>query len=171
MRRIKNITLVVALMLSSALMVSCGSKDKPSEEAIEKLGKMEVVIPDELKDNPEIVEYVEGMSEVADAYALLIDESLTKLGDYAGKEWEELNMREQIKVTATAAEIAMKAAPNLAKLAEYQAKYYELGDSLTDDEILALATVWERFEARLEQIEEKNAKFFAVGGSSEEAEN
>jgi hypothetical protein len=121
---------------------------------------MEVVIPDALKDNPEIVAYIEGMSEVVDGYALLLDETIPKLEGMQGKTFEELTMREKVKLTSIAAEVSMKSAPLMTKWAELESKQSLMDDELTEEEVLALEALTKRFEQRLIQIQERNQEFF-----------
>lgn len=159
MKSIKKEMTLMAIILLSATMMSCGGKES-SKKAENRLGKMEVEIPGELKDNPEIVAYIEGMSEVVDAYALLMDEMIGELSGMEGKEWEELKMGEQLKLTKAAAKFAMKAAPITTKWAEYELNKGTVVNELTEEEMMALETVYRRFEKRMEQIEEKNQAFF-----------
>ena len=159
MKRIKNAMTLFTIVLLSVTMVSCGGKDS-TKKAENQLGKMEVVVPAELKDNPEIVAYIEGMSDVVDAYALLMDEMIGNLSGMEGKEWDELKIGEQLKLTKAAAQFAMKAAPITARWAEYEAKKGTVVNELSEEEMMALETVYKRFEKRMEQIEEKNQDFF-----------
>lgn len=158
----KRITLVLISILLAGAVSSCNkSKKEASAEAPDTMGKMEVVIPDELKDDPEIVSYIEGMSDVVDGYAILLDETLPKLEGFEGKTFEDLNMREKVKLTSIAAEVSMKSAPLMTKWAELQAKQEGmLDDELTDEELLAFGTLMDRFEERMVQIQERNQKFF-----------
>ena len=159
MKRIKNAMTLFTIVLLSVTMVSCGGKDS-TKKAENQLGKMEVVVPAELKDNPEIVAYIEGMSDVVDAYALLMDEMIGNLSGMEGKEWDELKIGEQLKLTKAAAQFAMKAAPITARWAEYEAKKGTVVNELSEEEMMALETVYKRLEKRMEQIEEKNQDFF-----------
>jgi hypothetical protein len=159
MKSIKKGMTLMAIILLAATMMSCGNKES-SKKAEDRLGKMEVVIPGELQDNPEIVAYIEGMSEVVDAYALLMDEMIGELSGMEGKEWEELKIGEQLKLTKAAAKFAMKAAPITTKWAEYELNKGTVVNELTEEELMALETVYRRFEKRMEQIEEKNQSFF-----------
>ncbi|MEX2370744.1 MAG: hypothetical protein WD578_07045 [Bacteroidales bacterium] len=159
MKRFRNTATLVVIVLMASTLIACGSKDK-SDNADNSLGKMELVIPDELKDNEEIVEYIKGMSVVVDDYALLMDKMIGDLDGLEGKEWEELKIGEQLKLTKAAATFAVKAAPITAKWAEYEFNRSLYDDDLTDEELMALQTVMERFEARMKQIEEKNQEFF-----------
>ncbi|MEX0987342.1 MAG: hypothetical protein WD052_07695 [Bacteroidales bacterium] len=159
MKRFRNAATLVAIVLMTSTFIACGTKKK-SDSADNTLGKMEVVIPDELKDNEEIVEYIQGMSEVVDEYALLMNKMITDLDGLEGKEWEELRIGEQLKLTRAAATFAVKAAPITARWAEYEFNRSMYDDDLTEEELMALQTVMERFEARMKQIEEKNEKFF-----------
>ena len=159
MKSIKNTIAVLTIILFSISLTSCGSKGN-SDEAENRFGKMEVVIPDELKDNPEIVEYIEGMCEIVDEYALLMDDMIGDLDGIAGKDWSELKMGERLNLTKTAAKFAMKAAPITVKWGEVEVKRSIVESELTEEELLALETVMLRFEKRMEQIEEKNKEFF-----------
>ncbi len=165
MKRSNYVVAFAAMFLMTVVLTSCGS-DKKNDEVVNKLGKMEVVIPDELKDNPEMVEYIEGMTEVVDAYALMFDEMIGEMKEYKGKDFDDLNMREKIKFTASAAEIAMKSAPVMVKWAEYEIDRSTFNDELTEEELIALESVWLRFEQRMEQIEERHSEFF--DGEAEE---
>jgi hypothetical protein len=160
MKKVKYTLGVISIVLLSTVFTSCGSKGDSKAAAEDRFGKMEVVIPDELKDNPEVIEYIEGMSEVVDSYALLMDDMIGELGGMAGKDWNDLKIGEQLKLTKTAAKFAMKAAPITVKWSEFEAKRAITDEDLTEDEILALESVMLRFEKRMEQIEEKNAEFF-----------
>ena len=163
MKTLRNLSVLFLAVSLSVFSASCnrGGGDDATETADEKLGKMEIVIPDELKDNPEVVEYIEGMSEVADAYALLMDEMIEELGGYDESSFEDLSMKDKIKFTRSAAEFSMKSAPILAKWAEHQSRRtMMLDEELTEEELMALEAVLARFEARMEQIEAKHADYF-----------
>ena len=159
MKSLKNAISLFVVILLAVSMVSCGGRDS-AKKAENRLGKLEVVIPDELKDNPEIVTYIEGMSEVVDSYALLMDEMIGDLSGFEGQAREDLKIGEQLKLTKAAAKFAMKAAPITAKWAEYEVKKGTVVDELTEEEILAFEALLKRFEQRMVQIEEKNQEFF-----------
>ena len=155
----KKITLTVLAAIAILLSVSsCGSSKK--EDANNRLGKMEVEIPAELEDKPEVVEYIKGMSQVADQYALMIDDMLEEVGEYEGMEEEELGLMDQIKLTKVTAEVAIRSVEIMGKWAEYQNKRDNLEEQLSDEELEALAGVWKRFEARILQIEARHSEVF-----------
>ncbi|MBI9062025.1 MAG: hypothetical protein JEZ14_08540 [Marinilabiliaceae bacterium] len=146
------------LIILSLVLSSCGSSKK--DTANMRLGKMEVEIPAELKDKPEVVEYIEGMSQVADQYALMIDDMLEEVGEYEGVKQEDLSIMDQIKLTKVTAEVAIRSAEILGKWAGYQDKRDNLEEQLSDEELEALAGVWKRFEARIMQIETRHSEVF-----------
>lgn len=151
---------LLLIVLFTISLTSCGSKGNSAKEAEDRFGKMEVVIPDELKDNPEIVAYIEGMSQVVDEYALLMDDMIGELDGIGGKDWNDLKLGEQLKITKAGAKFAIKAAPITAKWGEFEAKRAIAEGDLTEDELIALESLMTRFEKRMEQIEEKNMEFF-----------
>ncbi len=169
MKRFSYLTSLVSMLLIALLMTSCGG-NKKEEQTAEKLGKMELVIPEALADNPEMVAYIEGMTEVVDEYALLIDENVDDFTAFKGKTFEELNMREKIKFTAAGAQVAMKSAPVLTKWAELEMEKSVIGMELSEDELLALETVMTRFEDRMKEIEARHTDFFGEEAVVEAAE-
>lgn len=149
----------LALLILSMILISC-SGDSKKTEADHKLGRLEVEIPTSLKDNPEIVKYIHDMSRVADDYAIMIDSVLKELGSFEGKEMEELGMMDKIKLMKASAEVGFKSMDLMAKWVEYHEELNMYKDELTEEEILALESVLKRFEMRMEQIEQKHAKYF-----------
>lgn len=159
MKNTKSLLSGLLILIFSLSIVSCGGK-KTSKTESNQLGRMEVVIPDELKENKEIVTYIEGMSELVDDYALLLDDMIKDLDGYHGKDWEDLSIREQLKLTKTGAQFAMKAAPITAKWREFEIKKGTLEGDLSEEELMALETIMKRFEKRMEEIEARNQDFF-----------
>ncbi len=149
---------LLAILSLSIALTSCGGK-KEENKADKKLGKLEVEIPAELKDNPEAVEYINGMVEVADDYALLVDELFEECGEYVGMEEEDLSMKDKLKLTSASAKYALSATEVLAKWAEYETKRVEMYEEMTEDDIEAMKVVYEHVEKRFEQIEEKYQEF------------
>jgi hypothetical protein len=167
MKKTNYLLSMTAFLLIAIFITSCGG-NKKEEEKKDKLGKMEVVIPDALKDNPALVEYLEGMTEVVDEYAILIDGMVDEFDDFIGKTFDELNMREKIKFTAKGAEAAMKSAPILLKWAELENTHAVFDLELSEDELMAMETVMLRFEERMKQIEERHSDVFNEDSEEEE---
>lgn len=164
----KKLTITQKLAIALIALISftsCSSNDSNSDKANNKLGKIELVIPTELEGNKEVVNYIKGVSEVADSYALLVDEILEEYGEYIGTNSEDLTMMEQIKLTKATAEVAIKSTEIMGKWAEYQNKRNSLDQQLTDAEIQALENVWLQFEKRFEQISKKHEETLAKNNS------
>ena len=147
----RKLTYLLLIAIVAINLAACGSKNK----ADNKLGKLELQIPPELKDKPEAVAFIKGMNEVVDDYAVLIDNALEDVGDLAGKNEEELSMLESMRLIKATGEITIGAAPIMVKWGEYMEKRAGLNEQLTDDELLALEGTWKRLEERMAQIEKK----------------
>ena len=160
MKYLNKIVLLVAVLSLTA----CGSNSKKEPT---KLGKIEVEIPAELKDNPEMVEYINGTAEVADSYAFMIDNTLSDVSEYVGVEEEDLSMMDKIKLVQASAEIAMQSAEIMVKWGQYMEKRGQLSEELTDAELEALNVVWVRFEKRMEEIELKYGTALQATGEAE----
>lgn len=147
---------VIAFIVVPMLLMSCsGNSSKNSSEADQKLGKLKVEIPAELNDKPEVVNYINGMNEVADEYALIIDQVMDEAGHLVGVPEEDLTMMQKIKLVKLTAEVASKSTVTMAKWAEYQEQRVAIEEQMTDEELEALNTVWTRFEERIKQIDNK----------------
>jgi len=152
----KKLTYLLLIGIVAVTLTACGGKDK----ADNKLGKLELQIPSELKNKPEAIAFIKGMNQVVDDYAVLIDDALNDVGELAGKSEEELSMLEKMRLLKATAEITVGAAPILVKWGEYMEKREKLNEQLTTDELLALESSWKRLEQRMEQIEKKYTQDF-----------
>ncbi len=146
-----NLILLIAGLL---FLGACGGNNN-NNTADNKLGKLEIEIPDEIKDNEDVVEFIEGMAEVSDEYALMIDEILEKNADLIGKDSDDLSMLEQLALVKSTGEVAVKSAGIMEKWGIYMNKRSNLEAELSDAELQALEAVMMRFEKRMEQIEDK----------------
>lgn len=147
----KTYLIVGFVFILSFLMSACSGK-KDTEN---KLGKMEVEIPDALKDKPEVVAYINQMAEVSDEYAVLVDEIMDEAGHLSGVSADELSMMEKLKLVTLTAEVAAKSTEIMSKWAEYQNQRAGLEEQMSDEELEALSVVWTRFEERMAQIDQK----------------
>lgn len=154
MKNLKSIT--AFLVVASMIMTSCGgNSSKKSSKADQKLGKLKVEIPAKLKSKPEVVSYINGMHEVADEYALIIDKIMEEAGHLVGVPEEDLTMMQKLKLVKLTAEVATKTTVTMAKWAEFQEQRISIEEQLTDAELEALNAVWTRFEERMMQIDKK----------------
>ena len=158
-------TLTLAVFAVSMFFSSCGDSSRKADNpqktvADSKLGKLDVEIPASLRDKPEVVTYIHDMSKVADEYAILIDKTLEDFGDYEDLDFDNLSMMDKIKVMRASTEIGLKSMDILAKWAEHHDRLDLFEEDLTEDELLALETVVNRFGERMKQIEKKHTKYF-----------
>jgi lipopolysaccharide biosynthesis regulator YciM len=157
-KNLYSIMSIAAILALSFALTACGGK-KEENKADKKLGKLEVEIPAELKDNPEAVEYINGMVEVADEYAILVDELYEEVGEYAGMEEEDLSIKDKLKLTAASANYTISVGEIMLKWGEYESKRVDMYENLAEEDVEAMKVVWEHLEKRFEQIEEKYQEF------------
>ena len=130
----KKLTYLLLIGIVAVTLTACSSKNK----ADNKLGKLELQIPPELKDKPEAIAFIKGMNKVVDDYAIFIDNALSDVGDLAGRGEEELSMFENMRLLKATGEIAIGVAPIMVKWSEYMEKRTSLNEQLTANELLAL---------------------------------
>ena len=154
--KMKKLSLLLAILFSLTLSIGCGSKEKKSKDGyVADFTPMEVVIPDELKDNPEAVEYIQNMSKAVDAYALALDKMAREVHKMGIKEGEEPTTMQKLKLV----KIVATHFQDIAQTAEPMYKYFEqsyfLQEDYTDEQLAAFATVMDRFQARMDEMSKK----------------
>ncbi len=159
MKKIARILFYCNIALMSSLLISCGSSKK--NEADEKLGKLEIEIPETLESNDAAVQYVNDMNLVVDDYAMLMDELVEEVGEYKGMKEEDLSMMDKLKLTTAMAKVAMESTQIMARWGECTDKRMNMEQKLSEEEIEALNLVYKRFEERMEQVKNRHEEFFA----------
>ncbi len=161
----KKIHFISAFLFATLILFGCGSREKKVETST--FMPMEVQIPDELKDNPEAVEYIENMSKAVDKYAITLDKMASEIYKMGIKEGKEPTTFQKIKLMQVLAthfqDIAQAAEP----LFSYLEKGEFMKDELSDDEIMAFASVMDRFQERMQELEKKYEKLSQMSGQDE----
>lgn len=152
----KKLSLISLIAISLLIAFGCGSKEKKSETNYEStFTPMEVEIPEELKDNPEAVEFVNNMAEAVDAYALALDEVAAKIHEMGLEEGEEPSTMQKIKLV----QVLATHFQDIAKYAEPMEDYYTRSEyvkgEMSDAEMAAFASIMDRFHQRMMQMEKK----------------
>ncbi len=159
MKKIVRILFYVNIAMMSSMLISCGGSEK--KEADEKLGKLEIEIPENLESNDAAVQYVNEMNLVVDDYAMLMDELVEEVGEYKGMKEEDLGMMDKLKLTTAMAKVAMESTQIMARWGECTDKRMNMEQKLSEEEIEALNLVYKRFEERMEQVKNRHQEFFA----------
>ncbi|MBN2817731.1 MAG: hypothetical protein JXP36_02090 [Bacteroidales bacterium] len=158
--KIFQFNLGTLVLLVSVLFAACSGSSKKETEADEKFGRLQIEIPESLKEKTEVVNYINDMNKLADDYALLIDRVADEAKEFRGKNMEELGIMDKIKLTKIAAETSFQSIEILGKWGEYVDKRMNLQEKLTQDEVVALEAVYDRFEERLKQVQARHAELF-----------
>lgn len=159
----KKLTYLLLIGIVAVGLMSCGSKNN----ADNKLGKLELQIPSELKDKPEVIALIKGMNEVVDDYAVIVDNALSDVGELAGKSEEELSVFENMRLLKATGEITIGLAPVMVKWVKYMEKRDSLNKQLNVDELVAFESSFKRMEQRMEQIEKKYTHDFNQNSEQE----
>ena len=129
---------------------------------------MEVQIPDELKDNPEAAEYIENMAKAVDAYAIALDKMASEIYKMGIKEGEEPTTFQKIKLMQVLATHFQEIGQTAEPLFSYLEKGEFMKNELSDDEIMAFASVMDRFQDRMQELEKKYEKLNKMSGQDED---
>ncbi len=154
MEKFKLSLLIVLIFLTA----SCGGSDET--EADKKFGKLEVEIPESLKDKPEVCKYIKEMNVVVDDYAMVFDEMIDEVGEYKGMKEEDLGTLDKIKLGKEAAKFSVASLKALSKWGECKQKLDGFEKDLNPDEVEALNVVYKRMDKRMAQIQDRHKDFF-----------
>jgi hypothetical protein len=161
MKYLNIITIALAIMVISA----CGSRSS----SYTKLGKIEVQVPAELRNKPEVINYIDGMTEVANSYALMIDNTLEDVGEYIGVDESELGMMDKLKLVKATAEVSMQSVEIMGKWTEFTQQRAQINEQLSDAELEALNNIWKQFDERMIEIQKKYDTALQAEDSTNEA--
>jgi hypothetical protein len=147
-----SISLIVAMFINSC----SGGKTSEQEAVDEQLGKLErIEIPASLKNKPEVVAFIKEMEVLTDEFALVVDKTAIEAKEYKGKNLDELGFAEKIQLTKLSSELSFKSLQMIAKWAEFTDKRFSMQQVLNEDEIKAFDAIFNRFQERMKQIEDK----------------
>jgi hypothetical protein len=150
MKQVMKLLILVLLVLAMA----CNTNRK-SEYNISPLV---VEIPDELKEQPEVVEFIRSSERNINRFAETIERSYEENPDLWQKEAEEMSMVEKLKVLKVAGEMAVAFSEFSMDYAAMNEKMGQFEMQMNDDQVLALATVGKAFENRMKLLEERLEK-------------
>lgn len=150
MKQILSFLLLVVLCMS----ISCSSNQKSES----KIPPLLVEIPDELKDKPEIVDFIRSSERSINRFAESIEKSYMENPGIWQKETEDLSMVEKLKVLKVAGEMAVAFGEFSVSYALMNEKMGQFEEQLNDDQLLALATVGNAFEERIKLLEKRLEK-------------
>lgn len=154
--KLQTMKKLTILLVAITLLYACGNNRNETE----KLGEIKVEIPVELKGNKQVLNYIEGVTGVANSYAALVDDMFDDVGEYAGMDESELSMMDKLKLVRATGEMTIKSAEIMSKWSKFTDMRMELDKQLSDAEVEALNQVWKQFEQRMEQVHAKHCQAF-----------
>ena len=158
-------SLTLTIITFSLFSFSCA--DNPKKTVADgKLGKIDVEIPPSLINKPAIVTYIHDMNQIADEYAILIDQVLSDMGGFINIDSENLGMMDKLKLMKATSEVGFKSIDIMSKWSNYHNKRNFFLEDLSDVEAIALESVLTRFEERMQQIERKHTKFLKTDNNT-----
>lgn len=140
-----------AIIIMTAILASCGQSGKKTGS----LPPVEIEIPSELKDNPEVVAFIKESEKTINEFTVTVEEMVEKMKPYADENFDDLGMATQMRLMAIMGTAAMSFAEFTVKQAEImeQGQYFE--GQLNEDHGQAVGMVLHTFAERLELLEEK----------------
>lgn len=146
----KHLRIVAAIFLAASL-AACSQSAKKSGS----LPPVKIEIPSELKDKPEVVEFIKESEKSINEFTVTVEEMVDKMKPYADKDFDELGMATKMRLMAIMGNAAMSFAEFTVKQAEImeQGRYFE--GRLDENQGQAIGIVLHTFAERLELLEEK----------------
>jgi len=151
MKKTLHITLA---MVIAALLGACSSSPKDQPEP-DYLPELKAEIPDELQDNPEVVEYIETTTEALNELSINLEDLFVKIEPYVKKDESELSTMEKLKMSKHVLAFTAQMAKVGARMATMKQTYHMMSDNLTQEEQQALDVINETFEKRIRELDKK----------------
>ena len=145
------------LFFTIAVFLTPSCVNSPSSSG--KLPPFKIEVPAELKGNKEIVQFIKESEEAINLYSNTAEELAHDCRDFIGKEEEDLNMLDKVKMVAALGQFTANFSQFAVKYGEMLEQTQVLEKGLSEEQTAALATVMEAFKTRMEQIEEKYKDF------------
>lgn len=148
--------LFIAYLLVAIIFGACS---KQKDTGFANVEPLKVEIPDEIKNNKELVDFIKSSEKSINDFAVSIENLYKEDPKLMQKDAEEMSMFEKLKLMKVAGEMAVL-------FGEFSMNYAEMNEELgnyeltmTNEQALALATVSETFEKRMLLLEEQIKKY------------
>ncbi len=147
----KKIVWVFVLFTLCATVNSCSQSSAKGDY----LPPVKIEIPQELKENKEIVSFIKDAEKSINQFTVTVEDMVEKLKPYADKDFESLGMAAKLKVIGMFGNVAMSFAEFTVKHAEIIEKGELFREELNESHAEALALVLQTFAERLDLLEMK----------------
>jgi len=147
----KLTVLFLLFAVTVILFPSCGNSPSSSGS----LPPFKIDIPEELNGNDKIVKFIKDSEEAINLYSNTAEKLAEDCKDFVGKDEEDLNILEKVKMVAALGQFTSNFAQFAAKYGEMMEKTKIFEKGLNEEQTAALATVLDAFKNRMEQLEEK----------------
>lgn len=158
----KTITKQLSLLLVVALLTASCWGNKKRGHRKDFLPPIKIEIPDVIKSDAELTDLVKesekAINEFSDNMEYLIDD----IKPYKDIDFDKASTFEKMKITKIGVEFFANSAKGLTvleKLSGYAEKRVEQEKPLTDEQIKAMAVIYDTFEARMKQLDGKYKEF------------
>lgn len=162
----KNLTYypLILFFLASLLQIACSGKEKETTTTNREnlLSPVKIEIPDAIKSDADLTALVKESETALNKFSDNMEVLIEELAPYKGTEAEELGTFEKMKVAKIAMEFMAKNTEGIAilqKLSNYAEKRASENKPLTDEQMKAMAVIYDAFEKRMKEIGEKYEGF------------
>ncbi len=152
---------LVIVVLIGWLLIGCMGDGKRTHRS-DFLPPIKIEIPAAIQSDPGLTSLVKksetAINEFSDNMEYLIDD----LKGFQGMKEEDMGTFEKIKATKIMADFFMNSTKGMAVLEEfnnYAEKRVEQQNPLTDEQMKAMAVIYDTFEARMNQLNQKYKDF------------
>lgn len=151
----------MGLLLSFILLVSCSGDGKRGHRS-DFLQPIEIEVPESIKNDSELNALVEesekAMNEFSDNLEYLIED----IKPYKDMKEDDFSTFDKMKIAKIGVEFLTNSANGMAvleKINNYATQRAEQDKPLTDEQIKAMAVIYDTFEARMKALEDKYHDF------------
>lgn len=142
-------------ILIVAFVVFLASCSDSTKNKVETMPPLEVEIPAELQDNPEVVKFIRASEKSINEFANKVEKFYIQNPELLSKEAEEMSMVEKLKVMKVAGEMAISFGEFSMHYAEMNSKMENFEALMDEEQVVAMAAVGEAFEKRMRILEQR----------------
>ncbi len=151
MKAIKLIFISIVVLV----LVSCSSNNKSTNH----LEPLKIDIPKELKNNEEVVIFIEGSESVINKWSDSLESLFNDSEEFVGKSEDDLSIKDQIKLTQIGLDFMSQMAEFGAEMTLLENSAATVQSGLSDKELEAFDIVKQALKLRIDELGEKYRNF------------
>lgn len=153
----KKINLSLALLLCLTIEFSCKKENKADNSG--HLPPLNIVVPVELQNNEQTVLFVKATEAAINQWSDTFEDLMLDCAEYIDVPEEDLSTMDKLKLLKASGTLMANMGEFAVKMAEIENQSKVIENGLSEKELQAFASVYDAFELRIRQLNEKYKRY------------